>query len=110
VIVINDDDIRVSPSINEDERKEVGDAIDDVALVILTKTGGKAVIDMIKRTQDSGVGQVMFNVDPESRQVGVRRKLMKTHNGSNDMDKLKDDIQKALYLNGHVVVNTRLVV
>ena len=110
VIVINDDDIRVSPSISEDERREVGDAIDDVALVILTNTGGKAVIDMIKRTRDFGVGQVMFTVDPESRQVGVRRKPTKTHNGSNDIDKLKDDIQKALYLNGHVVVNTRLVV
>jgi mannosidase alpha-like ER degradation enhancer 1 len=110
VIVISDSDVRVSPSIDEGEREEVGDAIDDVALVILTKTGGRAVIDMIKRTQDFGVGQVMFTVDPENRQVGVKRKPTKTHSSRNDIDKLKDDIQKVLYLNGHALLNTRLVV
>jgi mannosidase alpha-like ER degradation enhancer 1 len=41
VIVINDDDARVSPSIDDEEREEVGDAVDDVALVILTKTAGR---------------------------------------------------------------------
>ena len=110
VVVINDSDVRVSPSIDEDEREEVGDAVDDVALVILTKTGGKAVIDMVKRTREFGRGQVMFTVDPDSRQVGVKTKLTKAHNGSNDIDKLKDDIQKVLYLNGNALVNTRLVV
>lgn len=110
VIVINDDDARISPSIDEEEREEVGDAVDDVALVILTKTAGEAVIDMIKRTQYLGVGQVMFVVDPESRQVGVKKRPAKKHKSSNEMDKLKDDIQKVLYLNGHALVNTRLVV
>jgi hypothetical protein len=65
---------------------------------------------MIKRTQDLGVGQVMFTVDPESRQVGAKRKPTKNPKSSNEMDKLKDDIQKVLYLNGHALVNTRLVV
>jgi len=110
VIVINDGDTRVSPSIDEEEREGVGDALDDVALVILIKTAGEVVIDMIKRTQDLGMGQVMFMVDPESRQVGVKRKPTKAYKSSNDMDKLKDDIQKVLYLNGHALVNTRLVV
>ena len=110
VIVINDSEARVSPSIDEDEREEVGDAVDDVTLVILTKAGGKAVTDMIKRTRDFGVGQTMFIVDPENRQVGVKRKPTKVHRGSNDIDQLKDDIQKVLYLNGNALVNTRLVV
>ena len=110
VVVINDNDARISPSIDEDEKDEVGDAVDDVVLVILTKTGGKAVTDMIKRTRDLGVGQVMFTIDPESRQVGVKMKPTKIYNGSNDIDKLKDDIHKVLYLNGHALVNTRLVV
>ena len=110
VVVINDDDARVSPSIDEDEREEVGDSADDVALVILTKTAGEAVIDMIKRTQYLGVGQVMFMVDPESRQVGVKKRPTKNYRSSNDMDKLKDDVKKVLYLNGHALVNTRLVV
>lgn len=109
VIVINDDDARISPSINEDEREEVGDTVDDVALVILAKTAGETVMDMIKRTQYLDVGQVMFMIDPESRQVGVK-KPTKNYKSSNDMDKLKDDIQKVLYLNGHALVNTRLVV
>jgi len=110
VVVINDDDTRVSPSINEEERGQVGDAVDDVALVILTKTAGMAVIDMIKRTQDTGAGQVMFIVDLESRQIGPKRKPTRTYESGNDMDKLKDDIQKVLYLNGHALVNTRLIV
>jgi len=109
VIVINDDDTRISPSINEEEREEVGNTVDDVALVILTKSAGKTVIDMMKGTQHLGVGQVMFMVDPESRQVGVRKRPTK-YKSSNDMEKLKDDIQKVLYLNGHALVNTRLVI
>ena len=109
VIVIGDSDTRVSPSIDDEERAEVGDTVDDVALVLLTKTAGKTVTDMIKRTQDLGLGQVMFTVDPESRQVGAR-KPMKTPKSSNEMDKLKDDVQMVLYLNGHALVNTRLVV
>jgi len=96
--------------IDEEEREDVGDKVDDVALVILTKTAGEAVIDMVKRTQYLGVGQVMFMVDPESRQVGAKRKPTKRHKNSNEMDKLKDDFQKVLYLNGHALVNTRLVV
>ena len=107
VIVIGDSDTRVSPSIDDDERVEVGDTVDDVALVLLAKTAGKTVTDMIKRTQGLGPGQVMFAVDPESRQVGAKRKPIKS---SNEMDKLKDDIQMVLYLNGHALVNTRLVV
>jgi len=110
VIVIGDSDTRVSPSIDDDERAEVGDAIDDVALVLLAKTAGRMLSDMIKRTQDLGMGRVMFVVDPESRQVGAKRKPMKTPKSSNEMDKLKDDIQMVLYLNGHALVNTRLVV
>lgn len=110
VIVINDDDARISPSIDDDEREEVGDAVDDVVLVILTKTAGEAVIDMVKRIQYPGVGQVVFVIDPESRQVGVKRRPRKSYKSSKDMDKLKDDIQKVLYLNGHALVNTRLVV
>ena len=109
VIVINDSDDKISPSIDEDERAEVGDAVDDVALVILPKTAGGTVTDMIKRTHDLGGGQVTFVVDPESRQAGVNRKPAKPSHGSDDMDKLKDDMQKVLYLNGHALVNTRLV-
>jgi mannosidase alpha-like ER degradation enhancer 1 len=110
VIVINDDDARISPSIDEEEREEVGDTVDDVALVILTKTAGEVVKEMMKRTQYLGVGQVMFMVDPESRQVGVKKRPRKNYKSSNEMDKLKDDIQKVLYLNGNALVNTRLVV
>jgi len=110
VIVIGDSDTRVSPSIDDDERAEVGDTVDDVALVLLTKTAGKSVTDMIKRTEVSGLGQVMFTVDPESRQVGAKRKPTNTPKSSNEMDKLKDNIQMVLYLNGHALVNTRLVV
>lgn len=111
VIVISDSDTRVSPSIDEEERAEVGDTIDDVALVVLTNTAGRAVTDMIKRTQDLDGGQVVFAVDPESRQVGTKRRpTTKTHQSGSDMDKLKDDTHMVLYLNGHALVNTRLVV
>ena len=109
VVVINDDDVRISPSIDEEEKEVVGNVVDDVALVILTRTGGNAVTDMIKRAQDSGTGQVMFTVDLESKQAGPKRKPTKIYRSSNDVDRLKDDTQKMLYLNGHALVNTRLV-
>jgi len=109
VVVINDNDVRISPSIDEEEKEAVGNVVDDVALVILARTGGKVVTDMIKRTHDSGMGQVMFTVDLESRQAGPKRKPTKIYRSSNDVDKLKDDTRRVLYLNGHALVNTRLV-
>lgn len=109
VVVINDNDVRVSPSIDEAEKEAVGDVVDDVALVILSRAGGKAVTDMIKRTQDSGTGQVMFTVDLESKQAGPKRQPTKMYRSTNDVDKLKDDTHRVLYLNGHALVNTRLV-
>ena len=108
VIVINNDDSRISPSIDEEERQEVGDTVDGVSLVILGKTSGDVVLNMIKRTEYLGVGQVMFVVDPESRQTGAKRKS--TNRSSSDMNRLKDDLQRVLYLNGHALVNTRLIV
>lgn len=110
VVVVNDNDIRVSPSIDEEEKEAVGNVADDVALVILTRTEGSVVTDMIERTRDSGMGQVMFTVDVESKQAGPKRKPTKIYRSSNDVDRLKDDTQKMLYLNGHALVNTRLVV
>ena len=109
VIVINGDDDRVTPSIDKEEGEEVGDAVDGVALVILTKTSGDVVTEMIKRIEYSGSGQVMFMVDPESRQVGMKKPTKNTRS-IGEMDKLRDEMKRVLYLNGHALVNTRLVV
>jgi mannosidase alpha-like ER degradation enhancer 1 len=97
VIVVSDEDIHINPSSTEDELQQVGD-INDVALVILKQSEAAAVLDMMEIAQSEGL--LMVSLDPE-RWPATPDKVQQ----------VKDSREsgKTLFLNGHPLMNTRLL-
>ncbi|OJA16963.1 hypothetical protein AZE42_00582 [Rhizopogon vesiculosus] len=96
VVVVSDDDAAINPSATPEEIAAAGD-IDDVALVLLPHVVGKAVAAMVDAAGKFGYGHVMVAVDPEA-QTRVET-----------VDQPPGEIGQILYINGHPLVNTRLM-
>jgi mannosidase alpha-like ER degradation enhancer 1 len=103
IVVISDTDIGINPSAADDELETVRE-LSDVAIVLLTRQAGEVVLNMLDWAESRGSGQVMVALDPE------RRSAM---DGGDPLDERKEkspDPNRVLYLNGHPLLNTRLLV
>jgi len=98
VVVVSDEDTAINPTADAGELVEAGN-LDDVAIVILPRTAGQLVEQLLDTTQ--GIGQVMLSLEHE-HQSAI------TDAGEVDDVPLKND--RVLYLNGHPLLNTRLLV
>ncbi|KAI6105659.1 glycoside hydrolase family 47 protein [Pisolithus sp. B1] len=97
VVVISDDDEPVNPSATAEEIEAAGD-LEDVALVLLPHTPGKGLAAMVEGAGVLSYGNVLFSVDLEGVPPATRR------------DGDVDGNVHVLHVNGHPVVNTRLLV
>ncbi|KAL6299103.1 alpha-mannosidase [Sparassis latifolia] len=93
VVVLNDEDSNINPSTGQSELELVGDAVDDAVIVVLRQSVAKVVTDLMDATD--GYGQLMVAIEPEGQFV--------TESTSRDPNRV-------LYLNGHPLLNTRLLV
>lgn len=98
VIVVSDEDSPINPSASAAEIAAAGD-ISDVALVLLPYTVGKSVTAMVDAAGMFGYGHVMFAVDTEAQAwtEGV-------------IDPTPGEVGQILYINGHPLLNTRLII
>ncbi|KAJ7591143.1 alpha mannosidase-like protein [Mycena floridula] len=96
VVVISDEDLGVNPTANKEELMAAGE-IDDVAMVILTKKAGQLVEKMMDKIEHHGTGHLILAVDPD-RIAGP----------TSTQDKTQE--KRILYLNGHALINTILLV
>lgn len=100
VIVVNTDDVAINPSATSEEVAAAGE-LNDVALVLLPHTTGKNIAAMLDASGLFGYGNVLFSVDPE---------------GWSDQPRAEEDKHDrqegphVLYINGHPLLNTRLLV
>ncbi|KAF7301339.1 alpha-1,2-Mannosidase [Mycena indigotica] len=101
VLVISNENIALNPTADAAELEAAGD-IKDVALVVLTPQVGQLVHEMLDSTEERG-GQVMVQLDPE----GV---LVPPVEISREQEKPKPVENKILYLNGHPLLNTRIII
>ncbi|KAJ6539265.1 alpha mannosidase-like protein [Mycena capillaripes] len=99
VLVVSDEDIPLNPTADPKELEAAGD-LDDVGLLVLSPQVGQLVHDMLDSTEELG-GQVMMQVDPE-RLSGPSPDVL--HEAA------KEKAPKILYLNGHPLLNTRLLI
>lgn len=97
VIVISDDDEPVNPSATAEEIEAAGD-LEDVALVLLPHTPGKGLAAMVEGAGVLSYGNVLFSVDLEGVPPATRR------------DGDVEENMHVLHVNGHPVLNTRLLV
>lgn len=106
VIAISDEDHAVTPSATFEDLQAVEDAVDDVAIVVVSQHDGELLTAMLD-TADKHGAQVMVAISPSGHASG---------GGQEPMLSLEEQRQRArdgnrvLYLNGHPLVNTRLMI
>lgn len=93
VLVISDDDAVINPTANADEVEAAGD-IHDVAIVLLPHKEGHVLVEMMDRAERLGTNKISMVVDYDP---------LPTVEVHKDPDRM-------LYLNGHPLLNTRLLV
>ncbi|EIW82385.1 glycoside hydrolase family 47 protein [Coniophora puteana RWD-64-598 SS2] len=99
VIVIGDSDIPINPSATPKEISDAGD-LDAVALVLLTQSAGEALLEIMDTASAHGTGHVLVSVDPEGWTAQTE---------SQPSDFTQEDEVRVLYINGHPLLNTRLL-
>ncbi|KAI6003911.1 glycoside hydrolase family 47 protein [Pisolithus albus] len=97
VIVVSDDDEPVNPSATTEEVEAAGD-LEDVTLVLLPHTPGKGLAAMVEGAGVLSYGNVLFSVDLEGIPPATRR------------DGVEEENMHVLHVNGHPILNTRLLV
>ena len=102
VIVINTDDTHINPSATSDEIAAAGE-LHNVALVLLPHTAGKNIAAMLDASGLFGYGNVLFSIDPEGWSSQPKA-------GGDGRDDQEDQTPHVLYINGHPLLNTRLIV
>ncbi|KAJ7499000.1 alpha mannosidase-like protein [Mycena latifolia] len=103
VLVISDQDVALNPTADPKELEEAGD-LGDVGLIVLTPQVGQLVHDMLDSTEERG-GQVMLQLDPERLSLSSDAASI-----SQEQEKPREKVPKILYLNGHPLLNTRLLI
>ncbi|KAJ2931770.1 hypothetical protein H1R20_g5450, partial [Candolleomyces eurysporus] len=115
VIVISDEDSTINPTANIDELDEAGN-LNDTALVLLTKTSGKLLLEMIDDVEQQVGNQVVVALHrTRQRPNATDPDRASQETPSSDLptpteEDTRDPSERVLYINGHALLNTRLLV
>jgi len=96
VLVVNDEDFAINPTSHPEELEAAGD-ISEVAIIMLPRTAGQQIEDLLNNAQ--GIGHVMFSLEHE-HQSAVEAKIEA---------EIQEKNPRILYINGHPLLNTRLL-
>jgi mannosidase alpha-like ER degradation enhancer 1 len=108
VVVISDEDMGINPTSDAEELAAAGD-LSDVAIVVLASSAGKLVASMLDSAETYGMGQVMLMVDPEGHSAATDGRRV-SNDQTEKQGRERVDSGRVLYINGHAVLNTRLIV
>ncbi|KAF8165423.1 alpha mannosidase-like protein [Crassisporium funariophilum] len=106
VVVISDEDVAINPTASADEVEAAGD-LSDVGLVLLQKTVGETFEELIIASERTKSVQIMLALHPEE---------IPGNNGGPEQTQIDKEEEQAkdpnriLYINGHPLINTRLLV
>lgn len=107
VVVISDEELSINPSSDPLTIATVGD-ISDVALVALKRSAGEVVSAMLDSAE--GIGQVVLMVDPEGQSATTDGRQVPPEEAPQKGGKEPVDPDRVLFINGHALLNTRLIV
>lgn len=105
VIAISDEEIGVNPSADREDLDVVGDSLDQVAIVVVERQDGEVIASMMDSADMHG-GQVIMVFPPSDTPPETRGSGQFTED---ERTKARDG-NHVLYLNGHPLLNTRLMV
>ncbi|KAI0079675.1 alpha mannosidase-like protein [Panus rudis PR-1116 ss-1] len=103
VIVVSDEDRGVNASSDREILSTLTEPLDDVVLVVVGRLDGEAIIMMLDSVDTHGMGQVKVTVVPNTDTPAEPDNTRTSREG-------KPTANRVLYLNGHPLLNTRLLV
>ncbi|KAJ3723053.1 alpha mannosidase-like protein [Lentinula raphanica] len=106
VLVMNDEDTIINPTASSEDLEAAGD-ISEVAIIVLPSSDAQMVEELMDQAQ--GVGQVMLSLE-HHHQSGVDADMDEGPDPGEEQRETKNDSPRILYLNGHPLFNTRLLV
>jgi ER degradation enhancer, mannosidase alpha-like 1 len=105
VIAISNADNGLNPTAKLDEQNAAGDGLLDVALVVVRKTDGELLERVVERAEKAGTRTWMV-VEPMGSTAGPEEHT----EGPSETLANEEAVSRILYLNGHALLNTRLLV
>jgi mannosidase alpha-like ER degradation enhancer 1 len=117
VIVVSNEELAINPTAEANEAAEAGD-ISDVGLLLLPQTAGGVLLQLMETIDKLGSGQVMMAIhrDPAdstgrvpSYQELKREQVQDSEDGKEEKNQ-DTTSPRILYINGHPLLNTRLLV
>ncbi|TFK43613.1 alpha mannosidase-like protein [Crucibulum laeve] len=112
VVVISNESGAINPTANMDEVTAAGD-LSGVGIVLITRDSGEALVRLLDQAEAHGAGRimVMVNPGPHSSLDNTDTGHVPTEKDSRKEEKEKDpNSNRILYINGHPLLNTRLLV
>lgn len=107
VIVISDEHHSINPSADAEDLALVGDLLDDVVVVVVNKDDGEVVTSMMNAVENFGVGQVKVAIGPTPQTAPSSRNVWSDPEAMMVRARAGN---RVLYLNGHPLINTRILV
>ena len=108
VIALSNEDHGINPSADADEVKDIGSSLDDVAIVTVNRENGQVLTSMLDAAELYGT-QVMMTLASAGEPALGNRQSKPSIPPDERRTKAKES-NRVLYLNGHPLLNTRLMV
>ncbi|KAI5124722.1 hypothetical protein M0805_005360 [Coniferiporia weirii] len=114
VVVVSDNDNPLNPSAEKEELEEFGaDALENAVIVVVTRSGGDEIKKLMSAVDIHGSVDILVSIEPEGQPGKTEAQspdgIAQKQSGKRRSD-LKDSQGKILYLNGHPLLNTRLLI
>ncbi|KAF9006459.1 alpha mannosidase-like protein [Cyathus striatus] len=104
-LVISNDNSALNPTANPDEVTQAGD-LSDSGIVVLTKLAGATIVKLLDYAERSPTSQLAVTVNPGHHLDNV----VKRPASQEQREERVKDPSRILYINGHPLLNTRLLV
>lgn len=103
IVVISDDDRPITPSADVESLLALGTMLDDVSMVVVGRPDGDIITAMLDTAELQGAGQVMMAIASSGLPTGKGSEQKKGGGKASDP-------YRVLYMNGHPILNTRLLI
>ncbi|KAF5321197.1 hypothetical protein D9619_000434 [Psilocybe cf. subviscida] len=108
VLIVSDEELGINPTANADELEHAGD-LSEVAAILLPKKVGESFEEMVALSERLGALQIRLALQQSIEEQYVLPKEGVHEEDVEDEPPAKDT-NRILYINGHPLINTRLLV
>ncbi len=108
-VVVISDERPITPSADSEDLSAIGDTLDDVSMVVVGRPDGDIISAMLDSAELQGMGQVMMAIASSGFPIQEQEKEGKGSEQKKGEGKGPDP-HRVLYLNGHPLLNTRLLI